>query len=608
MSSGFEERNIKIIGIGLDAGKLQAEAALEKSLLYEDKIIDKEVKFLYIGRVCEDKGVHVSVKALRVIKDRMPHLNIQFNIIGNGPKKYLDYLKTLIHDLGLEGCVVLHGFMKYEDAIKMYGEHDIFLFPYIWEEPFGVTILEAMSLGVPVITSSHGGGYNIIQNMVDGILVANGSFINVAEASEILIHDRILYNTIRKNAIKKVCSAYSFEKMIQKREACLLSAIENNDRLSVTIIANGFQNDYVINILNSLAESNIKIDFIGSDIYELDKINSKVNFINLRGTHEESVSLFLKMNRVIKYYLKLLIYTVKSSNKIFHILWLRFNFFDGVIFPIILKLNGKRVVYTVHDVVPHMCDNLYNRIVFFLVYQTVDDIVVHTEYIKLRIRKEFFIDGKKIKIIKHGVYAVGNHFVTRSIARRTFGLNDEDIVLLFFGRIAKYKGIDVLLKAFYEAGTKYKNIHLIIAGEIEKCYKMEFMKILPDDIRIIKKIGFIDEKDVQSLFISSDLVVLPYLEASQSGVLFLSYAYGKPVVISNIGGFPEDVIIGSTGYLFRKSEYRDLAEKIDLCIKDFTIDREHKENLIKEYANYAYSWRKSCEDLIKKIYVDIKES
>ncbi|HBH50243.1 MAG TPA: hypothetical protein DDX98_16480 [Bacteroidales bacterium] len=372
----------------------------------------------------------------------------------------------------------------------------------------------------------------------------------------------------------------------------------------VTVIANGFQEDYTVNLVNALAESGIEVDFIGSDIYLNYEINKRVNFLNLRGSHIESASKLSKIKRIIRYYLRLLKYSKKAKHKVFHIQWLRFYYFEGVLFSTILKLMGKRIVYTVHDVLPHSKETPKMRKLFKKVYRVSNHLIAHTGYIKKRLVEEFHLNQDKIAVVKHGVYNLNLHdAITKENARSEMKISKDDIVLLFFGYITEYKGLPLLFDAFKQLERKHENIKLLVAGKVSQEYKDTFdrlrAQITSDNVQITTK--YLDDLEVEQHYKASDIVVLPYLEASQSGVMFISYAYGKPVIAPNFGGFPYDIIPEKTGLLFERQNTDDLTHQINRAIDIFCKDSKETSRYITDYATENYSWEGSAKAL-KLIY------
>ncbi|MFO7657782.1 MAG: glycosyltransferase [Bacteroidales bacterium] len=372
--------------------------------------------------------------------------------------------------------------------------------------------------------------------------------------------------------------------------------------MHIAIVANGFQEDYIVDLLNSIAGKAEKIDFIGSSFYPREKIDTRINILDFRGEHTEDVALWYKINRMLLYYSKLLRYIVGRNATVIHVQWLRFNFLEGVFFTLLARSLGIKVVYTAHDVLPHMKDNIYNRIVFYIIYHLQNQIIVHTEFIYNRLMKEFKVPDSKLSLVKHGVYQVKeNKAVNKTLAKSSFGLKELDKVILFFGIITKYKGLDILLKAFQEFRKYKSDYYLVIAGHVAIEYKSNFEKIIVqyNNSNIIKQLQYIEDDEMEYLFKAADVIVLPYLEASQSGVLFMSYAYGRPVIAPKLGGFPHDIINQKTGLLFTPGDPDSLLETLkefDILFPDFFAESEA---FIKQYVNENYSWESSGKELIK---------
>jgi len=372
----------------------------------------------------------------------------------------------------------------------------------------------------------------------------------------------------------------------------------NNIRIS--IIANGFQEDYIINLVNCLVATDYKVELIGSSFYNRNKIDNRVIFSNLRGAHDSKQPFINKVLRNIKYYYKLLIHINLRCSDLIHIQWLNLDFIDGIIVPLFFRLKGIRSCYTVHDVLPHSKDNNLNRLLFFLVYRCFNQLFVHTEYIKTRLVKEFRLKPEKIVVIKHGVYEVKDNLnIDIAKARAMLNINISSFVVLFFGHITKYKGLNILLEAFSFIHHKICNYTIVIAGRVAESYRNEYEKLIEEFkfINIQALDGHIDDDMVQLLFKSANVTVLPYLEASQSGVLFMSYAYGRPVIAPRLGGFPNDIIENKTGLLFNSGDAENLAECLLNVYNRPGFSFEYSFDEIKVYALNNYSWQETGKQL-----------
>jgi len=143
--------------------------------------------------------------------------------------------------------------------------------------------------------------------------------------------------------------------------------------------------------------------------------------------------------------------------------------------------------------------------------------------------------------------------------KEKLGFERDATVLLFFGYVRKYKGLDILIEAFAEMEEKYPDYRLLIAGE--------FYDNPQPYLQLIEKLGmvnkFIPNEQVAAYFTLSEVVVLPYRSATQSGILNIAYGYEKPVVITNVGGLSEFVEDGKTGIFVPKAEKSEIVKGIE---------------------------------------------
>ncbi|MBE2254725.1 MAG: glycosyltransferase [Ignavibacteria bacterium] len=151
------------------------------------------------------------------------------------------------------------------------------------------------------------------------------------------------------------------------------------------------------------------------------------------------------------------------------------------------------------------------------------------------------------------------------------GFSQSDRIILFFGYVRKYKGLNILLDAMPELIKYDKNIKLLIVGEFydnaDKYYKQIDDLKINENVKVIQK--FVPNEDVGIYYNVSELVVLPYLEATQSGVLNIAYGFNKPVVVTDVGGLSEDVDESKTGFVVKSGDVKSLVEGIIKYFKSF---------------------------------------
>lgn len=372
----------------------------------------------------------------------------------------------------------------------------------------------------------------------------------------------------------------------------------------ISLLTGGDDPSYAIPLLSALASRGLRIDFIGNDAMQYAEAlkAGNVRFLNLRGGQDENVPVGRKIERILKYYSKLIKYALQTDSRIFHILWLnKFIYFDRTLLNLYFLLTGKRLVFTAHNINAARrdgVDNAMNRFTLRFLYRIVDHIFVHTEEMRVQLKNEFMIEDSKITVIPFGMNNyVPNSNLTREEARKKQRLSNDDKVALFFGRIAPYKGLENLLMALKRMGADKKNMKLIIAGKIERGnekYWGNMLKIMEDyglERSVIKKIGFIPDEEVEVFFKAADVLILPYRRIFQSGLIVLAFHFGLPVIAADVGSLREDIIEGKTGYICRPEDPEDLAAKIEIFFQsDLYRNLENRRGWIREYGEEKHSW------------------
>jgi glycosyltransferase involved in cell wall biosynthesis len=154
--------------------------------------------------------------------------------------------------------------------------------------------------------------------------------------------------------------------------------------------------------------------------------------------------------------------------------------------------------------------------------------------------------------------------------KNQLGFDADDIIILFFGYVRKYKGLNILIDAMKDITSFDKKIKLLIVGEFydspDKYYSQIKKLNLSDNIKVVQK--FVPNEDVGNYYSIADIVVLPYLNATQSGVLNIAYGFRKPVVVTDVGGLSEDVVEGKTGYVVKPGKSEFIAEGIFKFMKN----------------------------------------
>ena len=280
----------------------------------------------------------------------------------------------------------------------------------------------------------------------------------------------------------------------------------------------------------------------------------------------------------------------------------KFELFDRTLLMLYYKFLGKRVVFTAHNVNSGKRDSndcWLNRLSLKIQYDLSDHIFVHTNGMKSELVADFRIPEDKVSVIPFGINnTVPNSSLSSAEAKQPLGLSSSDRIMLFFGNIAPYKGLEYLISAFAALLNNERNYRLIIAGRpkgSESYWKQIQQGIARSGIRdrVIERIEYIPDEETELFFKAADVLILPYTRVFQSGVLFLGYSFGLPAIAADVGNLKEEIIEGETGFVFKARDSSDLASKIDnYFTSELFRNLERRRAEIKAYANKRYSWDK----------------
>jgi glycosyltransferase involved in cell wall biosynthesis len=229
---------------------------------------------------------------------------------------------------------------------------------------------------------------------------------------------------------------------------------------------------------------------------------------------------------------------------------------------------------------------------------------------KNELLQQFHVRETAVTVIPHGINsAVPNTDITSLEARQLLGIREGERAILFFGAIRPYKGLEYLVAAFQQIAARQNNLRLIIAGARKKGseeYLDAIQRTIDQDPRreqVIRKIEFIPDNEAELYFKAADVAVLPYTEIFQSGVLFLAYSFGLPVIATDVGSLAEDIVEGKMGFICKPRDPADLAAVIQKYFEsDLYRELDHRRSEIRDYALSTNSWD-LVGDLTRDVYL-----
>ncbi len=374
--------------------------------------------------------------------------------------------------------------------------------------------------------------------------------------------------------------------------------------LKIALFTGGIDPHYASGLSRSLASMGIVVDVICNSEMETPEMKEFPNLkcFVLYAAPQSRQNKVRKLLAILRVYGRIMLYAVSSSASIFHILWnYKLTLFDRTLLLIYYKLLGKQLVFTAHNINAGErdgADSFSNRLSLRIQYRLMDHIFVHTQRMKDELMEAFAVCEERISVIPFGTYdMVPQSSMTSAEAKQRLGLRKCDRTILFFGRITPYKGIDLLVDAFAQIAHLNEDYRLVIAGEAMKESEQQWQQVQQTIAlssmreQVIQHIRYVGDAEIEVYFKSADVLVLPYTQIFQSGVLFMAYSFGLPVIATDVGSFGRDIVEGTTGFVCRPGDPADLARVIqEYFASDLFKSIDEHRSRIKDIIQASHSW------------------
>lgn len=257
-------------------------------------------------------------------------------------------------------------------------------------------------------------------------------------------------------------------------------------------------------------------------------------------------------------------------------------------------MGRQNVVFVCHNVFPHERFPM-DKVLTRLALKGGSHFIVHAAK-----------EAKELtKIQPHPDYVVTPHptynafrfeGMSREQAREKLSIGQEEHILLFFGYVREYKGLKYLLRAMPQICREDEKVRLWIVGEFgsDKEDYLQLIRELAIENRVQLRDSYTPDREVEQYFAAADLVVLPYTSATQSGIVQIAYGFTRPVVVTDVGGLPDVVEDGETGYIVEPENPQAIADAVVRFFREGQAQRM-QENIGKEA--YRFSWERMAEVL-----------
>ncbi len=275
----------------------------------------------------------------------------------------------------------------------------------------------------------------------------------------------------------------------------------------------------------------------------------------------------------------------------------------GMIARTIKKVMGKKgkktnIIFIADNVIPHEKrpgDRAFTNYAF----KAVDNFIVQSSAVErdLKIVKP---DAKYVRL-EHPVYEIFGKTLPINDVRAKLGIADDAQVLLFFGFIRKYKGLDIILRAMPELIKKYPKLVLVVAGESysgEDDFRALIKELAIPDANLKLFTDYIPNDDVPLYFSAANVAVLPYRSATQSGIVQIAYNFDLPVIATDVGGLAEIVIDGVCGLIAPQPTPEAVAKEI-VNYFDNNLESKLREGVREEKKKYSWeSFAEGVEQIV----------
>ncbi|MGE6397472.1 glycosyltransferase family 4 protein [Chryseobacterium scophthalmum] len=255
----------------------------------------------------------------------------------------------------------------------------------------------------------------------------------------------------------------------------------------------------------------------------------------------------------------------------------------------------KKMLLVVHDPFLHSGEDFFiDRVLRKIHFSLIRQKILLNENQKNEFIAHYNYNPKDIHTSFLGVYDFLNYCKTNE------SVDSGNFNILFFGRISPYKGIKFLLDAFVDIllTKKYPDITLTIAGSGNFDFEIEHYRKY-SEIRILNE--YIYPENLANLIFNSSVVVCPYIDATQSGVVMSAYAFKKPVIVTNVGGLPEMVKDRSTGIIIEPKNSEAITNAILELYNNSYLLEIMSQNIEKLYFSGEKSWTSSANRFIESL-------
>lgn len=501
----------------------------------------------FVGRISEEKGIVEFLEAARLLP------TIPFIVVGD-----IDAAYTHLRITAPEN-VTWKGFAYGKDLERLFNASKIVVVPSKWYEGFPNVITQAMKHGKPVIANNLGAMPNIIDSGENGVLVDPGDSLGLAEAIRELYADTEKCNLYGMNAKRKADTVFTADRVYENLEHLYHGLLVEKERKKKCIL---FLLHYPPPVHGAamvgqyIMESNIINESIHGDYVNL---GTSISVDEIGHGDWLKVKRYLKIlrqtiNRLYRHKPKLVYMTLTASGS---------GFYKDALIVMLIKLFDKKIVFHFHNKGVSSRQNKWlDNLLYKMVFRK-SEVILLSEHLYYDIQK--YVSKKRVHFCANGI-------PEKRITEIKEKESNVKVQLLFLSNLIESKGVFILMKACQILQSKQLPFHCTFIGSEGDISVNRFQEKL-NEFGINKSVHYAGRKyglDKEAAYSQSDIFVFPtYYHNETFGLVNLeAMQYSLPVVSTFEGGIPEVVIDGKTGFLVKQEDAFDLAEKLEILIKN----------------------------------------
>ncbi|UCG32821.1 MAG: glycosyltransferase [Phycisphaerales bacterium] len=575
------------------------------------------VVVLSAGYLLRAKGVFELLAAFDRVAARHPQAMLVY--LGDGAERQA--MESRIADSPVKERIRLLGHIHHLDVARYFRAADILALPS-YHEGMPNVVLEGMGAGLPILATRVGGIPEAVPDERYGILVPPRDENELSQALERMLADKPLRRSMGAAGRQRAVEHYDIERLTQRMGDFLDQSARQGRRQpepsvpTIAVMTDISSNaPYYMEPLAAALRPHLEVTCRASTFMRqplwYDECGLREDLmcwvIRLLSSHPRlnTKGTLRNLIRAAGYFtgwLQIITGAMRERARVIHIQWCMIPTLDIFMF-VVLRLLGFRLIYTVHDAMPHSDRRWRSRIKYRQLYRLAHALVVLSEQVG-RDLQAWVLPGisHKIHQIEHGLLRPKAPCPTRDDARRQLGVLSDQEMLLFFGAISPYKGIDDLIEAAALASRARPGLVLFIAGDPREPFDryQDLIDRLGVTDRVRSHPQFVDESFKVRLYAAADLVILPHRDPSQSGMGCEALALGKPLVATDRGGLPDLVEPGKTGYLVPAEDPAAMAQAIVAFFSQSCEQQQAMAEASRQLGLQRFDWK-----VIARKHVDL---